>query len=51
MVLASAALKAPKAGVSAMRWSKLRNKLLVHHPEDLLVVYELELKKCGCVLR
>ena len=37
MVLASAALKAPKAGVSDLRWSKLRNKLLVYHPEDLLV--------------
>ena len=37
MVLASAGLKAPKAGVSALRRSKLRNKLLVHHPEDLLV--------------
>ena len=55
MVLASAALKAPMAGVSALRWSKLRNKLLVYHPEDLLerrwsynsgmitVVYELGL--------
>ena len=32
MVLASAALKAPMAAVSALRRSKLRNKL---HPEDL----------------
>ena len=37
MVLASAALKAPKAGVSALRSSKLSCKLLVYHPEDLLV--------------
>ena len=37
MVLASAALKAPMAGVSTLRWSKLGNKLLVYDPEDLLV--------------
>ena len=37
MVLASAALKASGAGAPALRWNKLRNKLLVHHPEDLLV--------------
>ena len=37
MVLAPAALKAPMAGVSALTWSKLRNKVLVYHPEDLLV--------------
>ena len=36
-VLASAALKAPMGGVSALRWSKLRNKLLVYGTEDLMV--------------
>ena len=36
-MLASAALKSPKAGVSDLRWSKLRDMLLVYLPEDLLV--------------
>ena len=34
-MLSSAALKAPKAGVSSLRWGKLKKKLLVYHPEDL----------------
>ena len=37
MVLASAALKAPMAGVTALRRSKLRNEMLVCGPEELLV--------------
>ena len=37
MGIASAALKALVAGVTALRWSKLGNKLLVYGPEDLLV--------------
>ena len=36
-MLASAALKAPMAGVSALRWSKLRIKLLMYGLEVLLV--------------